>query len=111
MPPYGVRFSPSKRCIVTAAPCGKRSPAMFAQTKGSLVQRELAREHLRDCKSVEIAEKKKHSFLSIIRFHARFFLREHPVSRNHSVFREAKNCEAPWGNYFLPPANSATAGI
>ena len=46
---------------------------MFAQTKGSLVQRELARERLRDCKSVEIAEKKKHSFLSIIRFHARFF--------------------------------------
>ena len=33
MPPYGVRFSPSKRCIVTAAPCGKRSPAMFAQSK------------------------------------------------------------------------------
>ena len=43
--------------------------------------------------------------------HPLFLLRERPVSRNHSVFREAKNCEAPWGNYFLPPASSATAGI
>ena len=33
--------------------------AIFAQTKGSLVQRELARERLRDCKSVEIAEQKR----------------------------------------------------
>ena len=32
---------------------------MFAQTKGSLVQRELARQRLRDCKSVESAKKKK----------------------------------------------------
>ena len=40
-----------------------------------------------------------------------FSLKEHTVSQNHSVFREAKNCEAPRGNYFLPPASSATAGI
>ena len=40
-----------------------------------------------------------------------FLLREHPVSRNHSVFRKAKNCEAPWGEYFLPPASNTTAGI
>ena len=34
--------------------------AMFAQTKkGSLVQRELARQRLRDCKSLEIAEQKR----------------------------------------------------
>ena len=32
-----------------------------------------------------------------------FSLRERPVSRNHSVFREAKNCEAPWG-FGLPGA-------
>ena len=40
-----------------------------------------------------------------------FLLREHPVSRNHSGFRKAKNCEAPWGEYFLPPASNTTAGI
>ena len=28
------------------------------------------------------------------------FMPERPVSRNHSVFREAKNCEAPWGLWF-----------
>ena len=27
-------------------------------------------------------------------------MRERPVSRSHSVFREAKNCEAPWGLWF-----------
>ena len=38
---------------------------MFAQTKkGSLVQRELARECLRDCKSVEFAAQKRKKFLS-----------------------------------------------
>ena len=41
------------------APYGKRSPAMFAQTQGSLVQRELARQRLRDCKGLKFAEQKK----------------------------------------------------
>ena len=40
-------------------PYDKRSPAMFAQTKGSLVQRELARQRLRDCKGLEFAEQKR----------------------------------------------------
>ena len=39
-----------------------------------------------------------------------FSLREHPVSRNHSVFREAKNCEAPWGNYFFASGKQRDRG-
>ena len=76
------------------------------------MQRELARQRLRDCKSLEIAEQKKVtlSFPSSDSTPA-FSLREHPVSRNHSVFCKAKNCEAPWGEYFLPPASNTTAGI
>ena len=38
---------------------------MFAQTKGSPQERELARERLRDCKSVEFAGKKKDSFCQV----------------------------------------------
>ena len=33
------------------------------------------------------------------------FMPERPVSRNHSVFREAKNCKAPWG-FGLPGAQA-----
>ena len=46
MPPYGVRFVSEKR-------------ATIGRPQGSLVQRELARQRLRDCKSVEVAGKKK----------------------------------------------------
>ena len=61
MPPYGVRFSQDKQSIEESPPTVSGvPPAMFAQTrKGSPQQRELARERLRDCKGLELAEKKK----------------------------------------------------
>ena len=61
MPPYGIRFSPGNRGIVAPPLTANRVFfAMFAQTKkGSLVQRELARQRLRDCKGVEFTGKKK----------------------------------------------------
>ena len=46
MPPYGVRFVSEKR-------------ATIVRPQGSLVERELARERLRDCKRLEFAEQKR----------------------------------------------------
>ena len=60
MPPYGVRFSQDKQGIEASPPTVSGVPsAMFAQTQGSPRQRELARQRLRDCKSLEFAEQKK----------------------------------------------------
>ena len=58
---------------------------MFAQTKkGSLVQRELARERLRDCKSVEFAKQKSKDSLCRVQPLHRAKARHLPLHRGGS---------------------------
>ena len=60
MPPYGVSFSRHGGRPMVAPTVGKVHPPRCSHNpKGSLVQRELARERLRDCKGSDFAEQKR----------------------------------------------------